>query len=55
MLTSGHPGRRVLLALLAVGLTAGGLSAVQPRASAAPPSGLLGQISSVVHGIGGND
>lgn len=30
--------RRALLALLAVGLTVGGLSAVQPRASAASPA-----------------
>jgi hypothetical protein len=30
--------RRALLALLAVGLTLGGLSAVQPRASAASPA-----------------
>lgn len=36
MLTGGHLVRRAVLAVLAVALTVGGLSAVQPRASAAP-------------------
>lgn len=40
--------RRALLALVAVALTAGGLSAVQPRESAAPAPGLLDQVSTLV-------
>lgn len=43
--------RRTILALLAVGLTVGGLSAVQPRASAASDSGILGQVSSLVQNV----
>ena len=46
--------RRAVLALLAVGLTAGGLTAVQPRASAAPASGVPDEIS-VVQGALSND
>ncbi len=40
--------RRVLLAILAVGLTAGGLSAVQPRASADSAPGIIDQVSLLV-------
>lgn len=43
--------RRVALSLLAVGLTIGGLSAVQPRASADSAPGIVDQVSSLVQGV----
>ena len=50
-LGAGDPMRRVALALLAVGLTIGGLSAVQPRASADSAPGIVDQVSSLVQGV----